>query len=340
MIQDVVPLLRCPTCRSGRLQLAPFVSDRKKRIQTGIILCTACKSWYPIEKYILEFLPPESAYNKDRQRFYLKHKVRISRLGLPGTLQKDTHGPEKVQQAHFDWYAHNTKQDYDSYSSTNFWKSVDSYVFGLLRPLIKKNTLLLDMGCGQGRSTFQVSDLPIRIVAFDVSKEMIGLATKKYQHGHFKADITFIVADASAMPFTNHCFDTVLSYGVLHHLPKAAVTCKEVARILKSRNGIFFCLENNTSIFRKMFDLMQKVRPIWYEEAGSSPLISGSDLTRWFKGTSIKITCRTFTYLPPHVAVMLPLGIAKKLLSVTDNIFTSVPWLDKQGGLIVGTGTT
>jgi ubiquinone/menaquinone biosynthesis C-methylase UbiE/uncharacterized protein YbaR (Trm112 family) len=340
MIQDVVPLLLCPTCHSSRLKLVPFVFDSKKNVQTGIIACTACKAWYAIDKYVLEFLPPDSTYIKDKNMFYRKYKNRLSRLGLRLTLQPGARGPKNVQQAHFDWYASNTKQNYDSYSTSNFWKSVDRYVFGLLRPLIKKNALLLDMGCGQGRSTFQVSDLPIRIVAFDISKEMIRLAVHKYQHGHFKANMTFIVADASAMPFKHHCFDVVLSYGVLHHLRNAASTCKEIARIVKSRGGTFFALENNKSIFRTVFDLMQYVRPIWYEEAGSSPLISGTDLKYWFKGTSVKIRCQTQTYLSPHFVVMLPLGIAQRLLNFTDTICSKIPWLNKQGGLIVAIGKT
>jgi ubiquinone/menaquinone biosynthesis C-methylase UbiE len=264
----------------------------------------------------------------------------LARLGLSLTKQSVITGPEREQQDHFDWYAKNSKQDYDSYASSSFWKSVDTYVFSLWRPLIKKNSLFLDIGCGQGRSTFQVSNMPIRIVAFDISKEMIRLAIKKYQSGHYQADITFLVADATSMPFKNHCFDSVMSYGVLHHLRNAAASCKEVARILKFHNGTFFCLENNKSMFRTLFDIMQYVRPIWYEKAGSSPLLSEKDLQRWFKGTRVKILCRTMTYLPPHVAVLLPLGIVKKLLYSTDKLFTQIPWLNKQGGLIVGIGTT
>ena len=89
-----------------------------------------------------------------------------------------------------------------------------------------------------------------------------------------------------------------------------------------------------------MFDFMQKIRPIWYEEAGSEPLISGKDLKQWFRGTPVNITCRTLTYMSPHMLVLLPLSIAKKLLYGTDKVFARIPWLNKHGGLIIGIGKT
>ena len=46
-------------------------------------------------------------------------------------------------------------------------------------------------------------------------------------------------------------FDYVLIYGVLHHLPDAGFACREVARTLKP-GGIYFGLENNETIFRKI----------------------------------------------------------------------------------------
>lgn len=339
MIKDLVHLLQCPTCHASRLALTSFVV-KNNDIKAGVIICKSCSYWYPIDAYILEFLPSYSSYSKDRANFYRKYKTKLRRLGVKDVKAPESSGQEKAQQAHSDWYANNETQTYDRYASSSFWKSVDAHLFSLFRPMIKKNALLLDLGCGQGRSTFQLADLPIRIVAFDISKKLIRLARNTYTRGSYTADITFMVADASTMPFKNHCFDVVLSYGVLHHLNDPAKACREIARIVKSRGGVFFCAENNQSIFRKLFDLLQYVRPIWFEEAGSMPLISEKNLKQWFNNTSMHITCWTETYLPPHLVVLLPLTVAKKVLTLTDHLFSHIPWVNKQGGLIIGIGKT
>jgi hypothetical protein len=52
---------------------------------------------------------------------------------------------------------------------------------------------------------------------------------------------------------------------------------------LKS-DGIYFGSENNASVFRNLFDILQKISPIWSEEAGPEALISRKYLLNSFSG--------------------------------------------------------
>ena len=91
-------------------------------------------------------------------------------------------------------------------------------------------------------------DCDIHIVAFDVSKALIRQAIARYQEGNHRARAVFFAADVSRFPFRDETFDTVLVYGVLHHLADPAAACREISRVLKPQ-GSYFGQENNRTVF-------------------------------------------------------------------------------------------
>jgi SAM-dependent methyltransferase len=218
-----------------------------------------------------------------------------------------------------------------------FWVAADAIAFSGWRRRIQPGRWLLDVGCGQGRSAFKLMDLDIRIVAFDVSKEMVRQAVKRYREGHFAARATFFVADASRFPIRNACLDYVLVYGVLHHVPDPRAACLEVARVLKA-GGVYFGSENNETVFRAAFDVLQKAFPIWYEEAGPEALISARTMEEGFRGTGVGLNTRTSVFLPPHLINLLPRGLGLPVLRLTDRLCGAIPGLSGNGGLILVEG--
>jgi ubiquinone/menaquinone biosynthesis C-methylase UbiE len=190
------------------------------------------------------------------------------------------------QQSHFDWYANNSKQSYWDYEHTSFWLAADQIAFQSWRNEIQERKWLLDVGCAQGRSTFKVMDLDIHILGLDISKKLVRQAIDRYRKGNYKAKASFIAADASSLPLIDESMDYILVYGVLHHLPYPDKMCNDITRVLKP-GGIYFGSENNASSFRRIFDLLQKLKPIWSEEAGPEALISKNKLLEWFNGKSI-----------------------------------------------------
>jgi hypothetical protein len=88
-------------------------------------------------------------------------------------------------------------------------------------------------------------------------------------------------------------------------------------------------------MFRGIFDLLMKLKPLWTEEAGEEPLISKSMIQEWNKGIPVQITCSTNVFFPPHLFNLVGERIARPLLAATDRLFSSIPGLGRQGGLVV-----
>ncbi|OGG23938.1 hypothetical protein A3A79_01925 [Candidatus Gottesmanbacteria bacterium RIFCSPLOWO2_01_FULL_43_11b] len=311
MNKDVVSILLCPSCRANKLKLEVFDKD-SYGVKEGVVKCPRCTRTYPIFDYILELLPDDLAYWEDRKIFYKRHKKRFKL--------------EKEQQQYFDWYAKNSTQSYSDYAGSSFWRATDELIIGKWRKGIRKDSWLLDVGCAQGRSAFQFADLPISIVGFDISKNMIVEAIKRSRG---RANMYFFVGDATSFPIKSESFDYVLLYGVLHHLPDPRKTVKEIIRVLKP-GGTYFGLENNKTPVRIFFDFLQKLHPLWYERAGSMPLIGKRDIKGWFNGQH-KISVSTHTFLPPHIVNLFSVEVAKRMLSKTDVIAKFMP---DAGGLI------
>ena len=90
---------------------------------------------------------------------------------------------------------------------------VSEYGKGLLEFVPEnKNQSILDLGCGTGMLTAQLSNYADTIIGVDSSASMIAKAKKQY------ANIQFEVCDALTLPFEKQ-FDVVFSNAVFHWIP-------------------------------------------------------------------------------------------------------------------------
>jgi SAM-dependent methyltransferase/uncharacterized protein YbaR (Trm112 family) len=333
---EALGLLRCPECARGPLRADAF-SESPDGIERGVVWCSACASWFPIEDGVLELLRGSLAYADDRARFWDAHEAFLRSRGLkpalaPAAAAHDTSVRE--QQEHFDWYAHNDEQTYETYEAMPFWRAADALAFGPWRRAIVPGRRLLDVACAQGRSTFPWMDLDLEIVAFDVSRDLVRQAVARYRRARPRARATFLVANAVDFPFASGAFDYVLAYGVLHHMPDPAHICREIGRVIRE-GGVFFGSENNRTIFRAIFEMLQARRPLWHEEAGSHALISERDLRRWLEPLGFGASFRTSVFVPPHAINRLDPKGSLGILRRTDRLARWIPVLRGQGGLIL-----
>ena len=339
MRYETIPLLNCPSCSSSNIEHTTFVEYSPQEINDGVLWCGNCKNWYPIQDGLLDLLTGELAYIEDRKKFWETYSVQLEKIGLSPSLTSDESKKDlqSIQQTHFDWYASNELQTYNDYEKQPFWLAADQLAFEPWRSEIISDSWLLDVGCAEGRSTFKLMDLDINVMGFDVSKALVRQAINRYRAGSFKAKATFCAADASNFPFKSSSFDYVLIYGVLHHLPDPVFACKEVARVLKV-NGKYIGSENNKSAFRIFFDLLQKLNPLWHEEAGPEALISHDLISEAFRGTGVVVKTQTSVFLPPHLINLFSQNTANQLLSITDKIGGVIPFIRNNGGLIIING--
>src|SRR4051812_44629123 len=97
-------------------------------VDDGVVACSTCQYWYPIEDGLLDLLTGSLAYPNDRAIFWQRHQCRLEALGLQPDWRDSGSRDATLQikqQEHFDWYAKNDIQSYDSYEAQPFWVAVD-----------------------------------------------------------------------------------------------------------------------------------------------------------------------------------------------------------------------
>jgi ubiquinone/menaquinone biosynthesis C-methylase UbiE len=103
------------------------------------------------------------------------------------------------------------------------WGHNSHYHGFLLRQIPPRCEFSLDVGCGTGAFSRLLADRSERVVALDLSPQMIQVAR---EHSKGYSNIEFQVADATAWAFPSEQFDCVASIATLHHLPMAATLAK------------------------------------------------------------------------------------------------------------------
>lgn len=106
----------------------------------------------------------------------------------------------------------------------------------LIRPIItniadEHRQLVLEVGCGQGSTTQTLlKTLPNAfITATDIDDEQIRLAERRVRSKRTE----FLVEHAAEMSFDDECFDLVVAFNTLHHVPAWRKAVKEASRVLK-----------------------------------------------------------------------------------------------------------
>ena len=83
---------------------------------------------------------------------------------------------------------------------------------------LKGNERILDVGCGNGKTTAEIAARVPQgaVVGVDASADMIAFAAA---HGALHSNLQFAVADARQLPY-RHEFDLVVSFNALHWIPE------------------------------------------------------------------------------------------------------------------------
>jgi len=100
--------------------------------------------------------------------------------------------------------------------SENDWNHNNHYHGFLLRHVPGHFQTALDIGCGTGAFSRLLANRSDRVVALDLSPQMIQVARERSK---YCSNIEFQVADATTWEFPLEQFDCVASIATLHHLP-------------------------------------------------------------------------------------------------------------------------
>lgn len=86
---------------------------------------------------------------------------------------------------------------------------------------------VLDLGCGEGYGSDELSRGAHWVVAADYSWETVAHARAKYT----QPNIAFVVCDAQQLPFVDNTFDMVISFEVIEHIPIVPHYLREIRRV-------------------------------------------------------------------------------------------------------------
>jgi SAM-dependent methyltransferase len=318
------------------MRLEEFRPGESGHVSDGVLICQSCGTWYPIERDVLEFVPPALLYRDDLSAFCARYANELSRLNLTEPVQKESHQyTEQIKQReHFDSYAED-KPEFPDYTLIPFIRATATRYIKLARATwADPKTLLLDIGCGTGIHSWPLMDRCI-LVGFDISKTAVRNATEGARSRDLLKNGTFFVGDGSFLPFADSSFDRAITFGVLHHLPNPREVVADIQRVLKPE-GIHFAVENNQSAFRKIFDLLMKVWPLWVEEAGTQPLISRQMVRDWTRELPVGIETETSVFLPPQLVNLMG-KFAIPTIEYSDRLFSLIPVWNRHGGQLVFT---
>lgn len=105
-----------------------------------------------------------------------------------------------------------------------------------------KGGILIDIATGGGHVANTMAPFFDKVVAFDLTPEMLEQA-RLFVTGNGHKNVEFTIGDAQALPFEDQSFDYVTCRIAPHHFPQVELFVKEVYRVLKT-DGVFILADN------------------------------------------------------------------------------------------------
>lgn len=153
-------------------------------------------------------------------------------------------------------------------------ESIRDYLINL--GIFKKNMHIVDLGSGNGYIALAAAKYVKKVIAVDISKEMIKELKKNAKAKGIKNIQTF-ESDVQDIPLEDETVDMVCASMYLHHIEEPHMAIKEIGRVLKP-GGIVFLADYHE---HKDMELKQKMHDLW-------PGFSLSRLEKWFSENNFK----------------------------------------------------
>lgn len=152
--------------------------------------------------------------------------------------------------------------------------------------LLRGTDQVIELGCGTGTTALRLAPRVARLVATDVSGEMIAIAREKAIAQHCD-NIEFEVAEAGQPPGADGAFDAVLAFNLLHLVVDRSAVLAQVRRLLKP-GGLLIskttCLSEMNPFIRLAVPVMQMVG-----KAPSAAFFTAAELEAEIAGAGFEI---------------------------------------------------
>lgn len=94
---------------------------------------------------------------------------------------------------------------------------------------------VLDLGCGPGVTAIALAQVrpDARIIGVDLAPRMIDVALKATKRANLARRISYVIADATALPFPDSAVDVTTAHSFLYLVPNRPGVLKEAYRVLR-----------------------------------------------------------------------------------------------------------
>ena len=168
--------------------------------------------------------------------------------------------------------------DREAYRATDlerFWARGEADLDRLLGALdleVTPGDVVVDIGCGVGRLTRVLAQRAQRVIALDVSAEM--LARARAHHGAL-ANVEWALGDGSSLrPLPDASVDACISHVVFQHIPDPQLTLgyvREMGRVLRAGGWAAFQVSNDHAVHRPRGRPIQRLRRMVAALRGRAP---------------------------------------------------------------------
>jgi len=115
----------------------------------------------------------------------------------------------------------------------------------------KKGEHILDVGCGTGFFARNVAKNGAKVVALDMSENMLKVAKEIARKENLK--IKFVKGNAEKLPFKNSSFDKLIAVDLIQHLNEPKEFIKEASRVVKKGGKIVLAWPHSKSLYRMKY---------------------------------------------------------------------------------------
>ncbi len=125
--------------------------------------------------------------------------------------------------------------------------------------ILKKNMTVADFGSGDGYISRTVAPMVKKVIAVDISGEMLKQLSKKSRESGINNIVT-IENDATEVSIEDNSVNIVFANMFLHHIENPETAIKQMYRVLKGGGTVFlsdFEKHSNSELTEKMHDLWQ-----------------------------------------------------------------------------------
>jgi ubiquinone/menaquinone biosynthesis C-methylase UbiE len=185
------------------------------------------------------------------------------------------------------------------------------YAFHLLGDVHGKT--ILEYGCGDGENTVVLANRGAKIVALDISAELLGLARKRLEVNGCD-DVELLVGSAHSLPLPDESVDVIFGMAILHHL-ELDLAAREVLRVLKKGGRAIFEEPTRNS------KLVNGIRKLFPQRADVSPFerpLTSNEIKKF--AAPCRYQAKTFQLFFSSLASFVPrwTGQATKLSAKVD----------------------